>query len=131
MCLFLFFYVTHSITILKRAGVFVVVCRKQSLQEYSRLSTQIRWCRSTSVPSYSGWDVSSPAEPRDPVRRYYIHTQLILLFTLLYIVHMYRSYKTLPPPALGWADLFIGGAAADSPLYLAPSHLSIAPSRTI
>ena len=83
------------------------------------------------MPSYSGWDVSSPAEPRDPVRRYYIHTQLILLFTLLYIVHMYRSYKTLPPPALGWADLFIGGAAADSLVYLAPSHLSIAPSRTI
>ena len=69
MCLFLFYYVTHSITILKRTGVFVVVCRKQSLQEYSRLSTQIRWCRSTSVPSYSGWDVSSPAEPKDLVRR--------------------------------------------------------------
>ena len=68
MCLFLFYYVTHSITILKRTGVFVVVCLKQSLQEYSRLSTQTRWCRSTSVPSYSGWDVSSPAEPRDLVR---------------------------------------------------------------
>ena len=80
MCLFLFYYVTHSITILKRTGVFVVVCRKQSLQEYSRLSTQIRWCRSTSVPSYSGWDVSSPAEPRDLVR---LHSRNIASHTYI------------------------------------------------
>ena len=110
MCLFLFYYVTHFITILKRTGVFVVVCRKQSLQEYSRLSTQIRWCRSTSVPSYSGWDVSSPAEPRDLVR---LHSRNIASHT--YIIQDLSLGRAI---IIASVYLFMGAAITNSPLHI-------------